>query len=44
MRTARTDKGVHASCNLVSLKMIITDNLVEQLNSILPNQIKIWGI
>lgn len=44
MRAARTDKGVHASCNLVSLKMICQDeNLVEKLNAALPNHIRIWG-
>lgn len=44
MRAARTDKGVHASCNLVSLKMICQDpNLIEKLNEALPSDIRIWG-
>lgn len=44
MRAARTDKGVHASCNLISLKMICQDPaLVEKLNQVLPNDIRIWG-
>ncbi|KAG2197886.1 hypothetical protein INT47_003555 [Mucor saturninus] len=44
MRAARTDKGVHAACNLVSLKMICQDeHLVENLNRVLPNHIRIWG-
>lgn len=44
MRAARTDKGVHASCNLISLKMICQDkDLVEKLNTQLPNCIRIWG-
>jgi tRNA pseudouridine38-40 synthase len=45
MRAARTDKGVHASCNLVSLKMICQDpNLIEKLNHVLPPDIRVWGI
>lgn len=45
MRAARTDKGVHASCNLVSLKMICQDEkIVEKLNAVLPQQIRVWGI
>ncbi|GAN04410.1 pseudouridylate synthase [Mucor ambiguus] len=44
MRAARTDKGVHASCNLVSLKMICQDEqIVEKLNAVLPPQIRVWG-
>ncbi|KAL9558987.1 hypothetical protein MBANPS3_000642 [Mucor bainieri] len=44
MRAARTDKGVHASCNLVSLKMICQDeHIVEKLNAVLPPQIRVWG-
>ncbi|CEP15398.1 hypothetical protein [Parasitella parasitica] len=36
MRAARTDKGVHASCNLVSLKMICEDDkIVEKLNAVI---------
>ncbi|KAI8646608.1 pseudouridine synthase [Parasitella parasitica] len=44
MRAARTDKGVHASCNLVSLKMICEDDeIVEKLNAVLPEEIRVWG-
>ncbi|GBC24160.2 pseudouridine synthase [Rhizophagus irregularis DAOM 181602=DAOM 197198] len=44
MRAARTDKGVHAAGNLISLKMI-TDipNVVEKINENLPDQIRMWG-
>lgn len=44
-RTARTDKGVHAAGNVVSLKMIIEDpDLKDKINQHLPDQIRIWGI
>lgn len=44
MRAARTDKGVHAACNLVSLKMICSDDkIVQKLNDLLPNHFRIWG-
>jgi tRNA pseudouridine38-40 synthase len=44
MRAARTDKGVHAACNVISLKMIIQDeNIVSKVNDILPDQIRVWG-
>lgn len=44
MRAARTDKGVHASGNVVSLKMIVEDeDIVEKINSHLPDQIRVWG-
>lgn len=43
-RAARTDKGVHAAGNLVSLKMIIEDpDIVAKVNSYLPEQIRVWG-
>ncbi|KAI8975989.1 pseudouridine synthase [Pilobolus umbonatus] len=43
-RAARTDKGVHASSNLISLKMICEDpDLVKNLNSVLPEEIRVWG-
>ncbi|ODV85661.1 hypothetical protein CANARDRAFT_27765 [[Candida] arabinofermentans NRRL YB-2248] len=43
-RAARTDKGVHAAGNVVSLKMIIEDeDIVEKINSYLPDQIRLWG-
>ncbi|KAI1942418.1 tRNA pseudouridine synthase 1 [Ophidiomyces ophidiicola] len=45
VRCARTDKGVHAAGNVVSLKLIIEDrDLVQKVNSILSPQIRIWGI
>ncbi|KAG0168110.1 tRNA pseudouridine synthase 1 [Apophysomyces sp. BC1021] len=44
MRAARTDKGVHAAGNLVSVKMIVPgDDVVEKINSLLPPQIRVWG-
>ncbi|KAJ1726488.1 tRNA pseudouridine synthase 1 [Coemansia biformis] len=43
-RAARTDKGVHAAGQVVSLKMIIEDpELVKKLNDHLPAQIRAWG-
>lgn len=43
-RAARTDKGVHAAGNVISLKLIIEDSdIVEKINSHLPAQIRIWG-
>ncbi|PKS10394.1 hypothetical protein jhhlp_002145 [Lomentospora prolificans] len=45
MRCARTDKGVHAAGNVLSLKLIIEDeNIVEKINENLPPQIRVWGI
>lgn len=45
MRCARTDKGVHAAGNVLSLKLIIEDeDVVEKVNSHLPPQIRVWGI
>lgn len=44
MRAARTDKGVHAAGNVISLKMIIEDeDIVEKINKHLPEQIRFWG-
>jgi tRNA pseudouridine38-40 synthase len=44
-RAARTDKGVHAAGNVISLKMIIEDpDILEKINSHLPDQIRVWGI
>ncbi len=46
-RAARTDAGVHAAGNVVSLKMIITipgvSDLVARINEELPPEIRIWG-
>ncbi|KAB5515526.1 pseudouridine synthase [Coniochaeta sp. 2T2.1] len=45
VRCARTDKGVHAAGNVLSLKLIIEDeNLVDKINENLPDQIRVWGI
>ncbi|GMM52167.1 pseudouridine synthase [Starmerella bacillaris] len=44
LRAARTDKGVHAAGNVVSLKMIVEDpEIVNIINSHLPEQIRVWG-
>ena len=43
-RAARTDKGVHAAGNVVSLKLIIEDkDVVEKINAHLPPHIRVWG-
>ncbi|KAJ2643904.1 tRNA pseudouridine synthase 1 [Coemansia sp. RSA 1694] len=43
-RAARTDKGVHAAGQVVSLKMIVEDpDIVEKVNAHLPDQIRVWG-
>ncbi|KAI0200660.1 pseudouridine synthase [Astrocystis sublimbata] len=45
LRCARTDKGVHAAGNMVSLKLIVDDpDLVQKINENLPPQIRVWGI
>ena len=45
VRCARTDKGVHAAGNLISLKLIIEDsNIVKKINENLSPQIRVWGI
>jgi tRNA pseudouridine38-40 synthase len=45
VRCARTDKGVHAAGNVISLKLIIEDDdVVEKINSHLSEQIRVWGI
>ncbi|KAF3987671.1 hypothetical protein FT663_03248 [Candidozyma haemuli var. vulneris] len=45
MRAARTDKGVHAAGNVVSLKLIIEDpDIIAKINAALPDQIRVWGI
>ncbi|KAI9495703.1 pseudouridine synthase [Zychaea mexicana] len=44
MRAARTDKGVHAAGNVLSLKMSTPgDDVVKEINSHLPDQIRVWG-
>lgn len=45
VRCARTDKGVHAAGNVVSLKLIIEDSeIVSKINENLPSQIRVWGL
>ncbi|KAJ8141218.1 hypothetical protein OXX80_004628 [Metschnikowia pulcherrima] len=44
MRAARTDKGVHAAGNVISLKLIMEDGLLDRINASLPSQIRMWGI
>jgi tRNA pseudouridine38-40 synthase len=45
VRCARTDKGVHAAGNVISLKLIIEDpDIVAKINSHLAPQIRVWGI
>ena len=45
VRCARTDKGVHAAGNMISLKLIIEDeDIVEKIKSHLAPQIRVWGI
>ncbi|KAK4233841.1 tRNA pseudouridine synthase 1 [Achaetomium macrosporum] len=45
VRCARTDKGVHAAGNVLSLKLIVEDeDIADKINQHLPEQIRIWGI
>lgn len=45
VRCARTDKGVHAAGNVVSLKMIVEDpDLVKKINEQLSPQIRVWDV
>jgi tRNA pseudouridine38-40 synthase len=50
-RAARTDAGVHAAVNCLSLKMILSPSLLppgmplpEYINSFLPPTVRVWGI
>ncbi|KAJ5334466.1 hypothetical protein N7452_006869 [Penicillium brevicompactum] len=44
VRCARTDKGVHAAGNVVSLKMIVEDDdIIQRINNELSPQIRVWG-
>lgn len=44
VRCARTDKGVHAAGNVISLKLIVEDpDIVQKINDNLPMQIRVWG-
>ncbi|KAF9054508.1 pseudouridine synthase [Panaeolus papilionaceus] len=46
-RAARTDAGVHAAGNVVSLKMILTipgvKDIIARINEELPPEIRLWG-
>ena len=45
VRCARTDKGVHAAGNVISLKLVIEDTeIVPKINEQLNPQIRVWGI
>ena len=45
VRCARTDKGVHAAGNLISLKLVIEDpDIISRINENLNPQIRVWGI
>lgn len=45
VRCARTDKGVHAAGNMISLKLIMEDpDIIEKINAELSPQIRVWGI
>jgi tRNA pseudouridine38-40 synthase len=45
-RAARTDAGVHAAGNVVSIKMITqipdVDDVVAAINAQLPPEIRVW--
>lgn len=44
VRCARTDKGVHAAGNVISLKVILEDpDIVKKINDALNPQIRVWG-
>ena len=44
VRCARTDKGVHAAGNVISLKLIVEDeDVVGKINENLVPQIRVWG-
>ena len=45
VRCARTDKGVHAVGNVISMKLIIEDkDIIKRINDNLSPQIRVWGI
>ena len=50
-RAARTDRGVHAAGNLLTLKLVLEPSslpegqtLTEYVNTLLPPQVRIWGM
>lgn len=45
VRCARTDRGVHAAGNIISLKMILEDpDIIAKINEHLSPQIRVWGV
>ena len=44
VRCARTDKGVHAAGNILSMNLIAEDDMVPKINEKLPPQIRVFGI
>ena len=45
VRCARTDKGVHAAGNVISMKLIIEDkDIIQKINDSLSPQIRVWGM
>ncbi|KAL9117309.1 MAG: hypothetical protein Q9187_006154, partial [Circinaria calcarea] len=45
VRCARTDKGVHAAGNVISMKLIVEDkDIVQRINDNLSPQIRVWGM
>lgn len=43
-RAARTDKGVSARANFLSLRMRMVDDLVSRMNHLLPSDIKVFDV
>jgi tRNA pseudouridine38-40 synthase len=43
-RACRTDKGVHAAANVISLKMNVLDNAAEAINAHLPQDIRVFDV
>ncbi|KAL6939406.1 hypothetical protein ACO0RG_003243 [Hanseniaspora osmophila] len=44
-RAARTDKGVHAGGNVISMKLIIEDpDIKDKINACLPEGVRVWNI
>ena len=41
-RACRTDKGVHAACNVVSLKMNFIEDMKQKINAHLPSDIRVF--
>lgn len=42
-RAARTDKGVHAVGQVISLKMLMIPEIIHRVQSFLPDQIRLYG-